>query len=820
MAKIPYEEFKNRIRELSSDRAVLRSFLDEYLSDPGDAAKYAMWLAQAAHDGDREFGPTFAGLIRLMTERYGFKFDTEESAGESPAEEVGPAPQDARGAPHRSSLENPGLTLADRVNFALAGLFGAFGSDPNKREQEQDARIRKMMAKENEKLAKKREKERKAEEKAADAKRREAEAEAKAADQETEEIEEPAAQPGPLTLPPGYDPRTTRQRLKDAGSAVAGGAKTAAGFAGAGAKKGWGAAAAAAPVVWEGTKAVATGGASLAGSGARMAGAGLSALYNAKPVGRIAGLLMISLLIFLTGVALVLGTAMLLYFTGAAVAVLALIIVLSPRFRQEFLSMEGLLFAFTFLIHIFYLSVKIGSLTWSLVLLIIAYLLISILFVSRGGNPQTAVVVSAASIIIYLLPFLVDKLGMLSFLSGKIPVEGTQGMAFLVAMAPIWPIYILDTIKSEYPGGWAAATLFMYKLILLFFLVLYLLVFVTSVPLPEIRGGEVNVGEDAKLFLESTMDRAEKLLDRTENIKNQITDPGQYYKGQVERSKEEKELGVAIERLRPQDPEVSNESDIIVHGNVRAKSFTGESVFVWPSCLIDKKGAPEGSVDPAELEVLYGLSQSFECTFPPMPTGSYTVKSSVTFPFQTSSYITYHLVDEERARNIARTGGEVTRELGISPEPGSIYSQGPVILTMGGSSNPILIRREGTPILPPGTTLGITIDPGWQGSLQRVKTIEIKVPEPFALGKCGDRNVTRGPESDPAVAGYQVYTFDNPDFGPIDSFQSITCQLLIPEGNRKAAAELVAEGDAVPRSFVAVVDYQFSVEESTQVRVR
>jgi hypothetical protein len=309
------------------------------------------------------------------------------------------------------------------------------------------------------------------------------------------------------------------------------------------------------------------------------------------------------------------------------------------------------------------------------------------------------------------------------------------------------------------------------------------------------------------------MDGVKKLI----GIYDASANPDAYYTSQVEKNKKAP-LGVTIATFRPQDRTVDNESEVIVHGVVKAQSFIGSTVTIEPACIIDRKGAPSGSVDPVITEIVYGSSQSFACTFPPLATGTYSVLGSVTFPFETWAYISYTFVDDERARNFAKQGLDVKQELGIAEEPVAIFTSGPVKVGMGGSTMPILVKPEGPQLLQSGTRIGITIDPAWEyGELQRVERIELKVPKPFLLGKC-DRNQTQEPQQDLLDPEYTTYVFQNPSHGPITTHTSLTCSLNITDA--AAAAELVKGQDKSIRSFVAVVKYRYAVEQKTTVQVR
>jgi hypothetical protein len=571
-----------------------------------------------------------------------------------------------------------------------------------------------------------------------------------------------------------------------------------------------------------GTAGAATVGALGAAGGAIGSGVGATgrAIANAKPVTKWAGALIILLLLTLGLLLSGLFNQYLVLGIPLWIGVILALFLFSSSFRQEFRTVDGILFALTMIAHIFIVTqLRTASFTVLGITLAFFYGGLAVFYaITRYREPTIALLMSILSVIAYLLPFVLDFF--------EVPSVFQEFASFLVMFLPIWPLYLLEKLKQDYPDGWASRTLLWFK-ITLFLVLLIWFWSIASIAIPSLPSF-ISTGDTQNNAL-NFIDRLKKDIsggiDRTEGTVNQLINPGEYYRGKVEQSKDDKELGVAIENLRPQDKNVNSESDIYVFGTVKAKSFTGgASVPVEPSCLIDKKGAPEGSVDPVMMDIVYGTGQSFECRFPPLEAGSYTVKASVTFPFETWAYVPYTFVDDERARNMARQGLDVKQELNIQEEPEATYTQGPVIVTMGGSSQPILVKPEGDPILSPGTRIGITIDPGWAGKLQRVESIQIKVPKPFIIGngqatnnRCGDRNVSKV-EPDLVDDQYTTYTFENTYYGPLTTWTSITCPLNIPAQSRDEARALVSTDKSV-RSFIAVVNYRYSVEESTTVRV-
>jgi hypothetical protein len=445
------------------------------------------------------------------------------------------------------------------------------------------------------------------------------------------------------------------------------------------------------------------------------------------------------------------------------------------------------------------------------------FCLIYALFIDRN-DARNFIYCCIGSLILYALTTYSASIGQ------YLPDKWIAVLLFATIGFPLHCIYLLMKLRNEYGSGFAKLLLVLYVILLVLIFIGFSLAAVMEasdlITLPN--GGRVDVKQGLIDFWDLVKDRWETGWKGVTTTIDKATSPGEYYTGQVEENKK-KPLGVSIDMLRPVEPNVNNESDIVVFGSVTAKSFIKESIHVIPTCIIDKKNAPASRVEPIQMEVLFGPGQSFECTFPTpqelWAKGSYPVTASAQFPFETWAYIPYTFVDEERIRNFARQGIDVKQALDIADQPTAIYTSGPVTIGMGGSSMPIAIKTDGDQMISPGTRIGVTVDSAWQGKLKRVTSIEIKVPEPFALKGC-DRPLKNDPELDMKDPLYTNYLFENPDQNTLSTYSTITCQLDIDPAKRDDAIKLVSSADKTERSFIAVVDYDFVIEKKTTVNVK
>ncbi len=397
-------------------------------------------------------------------------------------------------------------------------------------------------------------------------------------------------------------------------------------------------------------------------------------------------------------------------------------------------------------------------------------------------------------------------------------------LSYVVVMVSPLMLFYLMRIREQYPNG-NAASLFKVWLLMAFIIPIFLFgsygiqQLMSIAPQIQTPGADIKTGFAGQLT--SMWDTSKKVVDKWVGSAQQSLNPGQYYRGTVEQNKDAKKaLGVTIDYFKPQDLKVANDSEIVIMGGVTAKTFIGTVVPITPSCTISSVKAAQARVEPTQIDVINGISKSYQCTFPPQKSGTYTVKGSATFPFETWAYIPYTFVDEERALNIARQGKSIVDVLKLGSAPIATYTTGPVTVGMEGSDHPMIVNPLKTPMMK--GRIGLTIDNGWTtgSSIKQVTRIELKVPNPFTINCSGSRALTEEPKQDPNEPDYTDYVFENKNFTGGNTYQSITCKLDVMKGKEDEARLLLSQGDSVTRTFIAVIDYDYTIEKSTTVQVR
>lgn len=367
------------------------------------------------------------------------------------------------------------------------------------------------------------------------------------------------------------------------------------------------------------------------------------------------------------------------------------------------------------------------------------------------------------------------------------------------------------------------------KKFMIIWLTIWMLIFTViglfSVTLPTGTFDSVDTELSAKNSVNFIMDGFTNVFDNLKftwgtSINVSKWDPF-YYTGSVEQNKD-RPLGVALEDTQATDPYFVPGSAPTLWSYVTAETFLTDSIKVEPFCIIDRKRPgttyPEGVVEPQVLEVFRGHSEQFECRFPGVfEKGSYPVEVSASFDFSTWGDITYEFVLEDKVRDYARLEKNVNSELKIPVEPTAVFTNGPIMIGMGGSRLPVLVTSE--PPYLKNAYLGFTLQSRWpSGALNEVYTLELKVPRGFILSDCDRRDgKVIGPSEDPNVPEYDRYIFENVA-GPAVPFTSVRCKLGLE--SPAVLEDLYLGADKALRTFIASTDYRYTITDKSSFEVK
>jgi hypothetical protein len=394
-----------------------------------------------------------------------------------------------------------------------------------------------------------------------------------------------------------------------------------------------------------------------------------------------------------------------------------------------------------------------------------------------------------------------------------------QAVDFLLAILPVWPIYIALRGRPVVAHRYV-------NLVIGVILIIFLFRFATTMNAGDVaslggRSTPVDAGPVWSFLVESAQTGYKAFINSFKTVKLEgfflklANATGlEYYYGMNDQS-DKGPVGLYLSNVRAIERYFYEDSPVVIWADIRGKSFTQE-IHVVPGCYIDKIG--EGIAEPSDIYILGEEHDTISCTFNDLPKGSYRAKVGVLFNFETWAYVTYTFVDQEIIRSLSIQGKNVNSQLDIPPLPEAVYSNGPVMLGMGSMvDQPIGVDKQNNIKEP---ILGVTLDNNVAWTEGKIKTpvheFEIQIPNDFELVNCDSWGSEKKRPPYKSVENYDFYKFTPQEFQDDRAeYTSVTCRLHI-----KSPTEFLSGAQKVQRTFVARASYDYVLEHPLSIIVR
>ncbi len=307
---------------------------------------------------------------------------------------------------------------------------------------------------------------------------------------------------------------------------------------------------------------------------------------------------------------------------------------------------------------------------------------------------------------------------------------------------------------------------------------------------------------------------------------------GDYYTGEVDKNAKEK-LGVYIENMKQADANLYEDDRVTIWANIKARTLERDaSVSVKVSCKAKgNEKEIEGDADivnEKEKTKTFSMArdevEDIDCVFyeGELEKGSYSIKFNAEFNFTTMSYIKSYFIDKERLRSFTREGIDVFNFYKITDKsPVAIYTNGPVMVGMETSSQPVGISEEADTM----PKLGITIQNNWEGKIKRINELIIYVPDSMEidLDSCDHAfEKAENLQDEDMQESYNAYRLkdnakDNAQLKDIKEFQSFNCRIDV----KKDKTSLILKNEPISTQyFKATIRYVYDIEQALSVEVK
>ncbi|MFH0875248.1 MAG: hypothetical protein V1859_04885 [archaeon] len=288
---------------------------------------------------------------------------------------------------------------------------------------------------------------------------------------------------------------------------------------------------------------------------------------------------------------------------------------------------------------------------------------------------------------------------------------------------------------------------------------------------------------------------------------------GDYYTGQVEEGKDDKDLGVFFEDVIASDPKYHEGDPVSVWATLSAKTVE-EPIVITLSCYASN-GSDEtdlkiqGTIYPGTVNVDSFEEASVSCDFPAgaLPIGEYNIILAATFNFKTMAYLKTYFMNKETIRALRRESKDIFKEYPvIEQKPIAIYTQGPIGIGIESNEPPIGISA--TENIEP--LLGVTIDNKWTGKIESFDEVTILVPSSFSVDTSSSScNFGEGgSEND-----YRSYTLNDPgSIVDIDLYKSFKCRMVVDASDLDNTPVTI-------RYVKTTARYRYTIEDSTGIAI-
>lgn len=466
-----------------------------------------------------------------------------------------------------------------------------------------------------------------------------------------------------------------------------------------------------------------------------------------------------------------------------------------------------LIFIFITFVLLFFLG---ANLFWSAALSIFDFLIPTLIV-----NPFIVKTPSAILYYVFPIPFVVNANKIiLDFIIGLLPnwpIETQKGLMLMALVLMPSLVFIFSKVKIEKESK---SIVHFFAQIAYILLVIWALLSLAS-GIAGMQGisaaktiaqvatmapeGQKIAAESAASILKAPS-TVSKWLSSVYQQQINVATGGEYYAGQVEDTKN-KPVGVFIDSLKPGDPVLYSRQPVSVWADLRVATLADNPVTVKTSCTAEDpvKGKIDGTTDPKELVIELTGREMVQCKFKGFEHGSVPVNFTAEFNFQTNAYINAYFMERDR---LVALLNENKNPYDLYPvptrSPTSIFTNGPVKIGMSLES-PIGVSTSPKNPMP---ILGVTLEPGWKGSISSLENVIVYVPEGIELDK---ESCDHSFESTTSTkTGYKAYKLSDTD--PLrkniksSSYQTFRCRLKLPSGASQTSLKVLQneKGQTVP----------------------